>query len=216
MVPFSYQHLLATVRVPVTRSERLWKTLWPPATPGQYTLRMERGGGFQGSISLQIGQKFRQILKILPEELNSTLARSHWIISKIHTFSHTFRTRDSQTAPEVVSMVPSSYQHLLATVRVPVARPERLWKPIRPPATPGQYTFRMERGGGFQGGQFRSRSPKNSVRILSILPEELNSTLARNHLIFVKFSLSVTQFERETLRSLRRSFRWVLSATNTY
>ena len=46
MVPFSYQHLLATVRVPVTRPERLWKTLWPPATPGQYTLRMERGGGF--------------------------------------------------------------------------------------------------------------------------------------------------------------------------
>ena len=105
-----------------------------------------------GSISLQIAKKFRQILKILPEELNSTLARSHWIISKIHTFSHTFRTRDSQTAPEVVSMVPSSYQHLLATVRVPVARPERLWKPIRPPATPGQYTLRMERGGGFQRG----------------------------------------------------------------
>ena len=48
MVPFSYQHLLTTVRVPETRSERLWKTLWPPATPGQYTLRMERGGGHPG------------------------------------------------------------------------------------------------------------------------------------------------------------------------
>ena len=52
MVPFSYQHLLGTVRVPETRPERLWKTLWPPATPGQYTLRMERGGGIQGGVNL--------------------------------------------------------------------------------------------------------------------------------------------------------------------
>ena len=91
MVPFSYQHLLATVRVPVTRPERLWKTLWPPATPGQYTLRMERGGGFQGSISLQIGQKFRQILKILPEELDSKLARNHCILLKFKLSVTTFQ-----------------------------------------------------------------------------------------------------------------------------
>ena len=72
MVPFSYQHLLATVRVPVARPERLWKPIRPPATPGQYTLRMERGGGLPGgSISLQIAKNFRQVLKIMPEELDS-------------------------------------------------------------------------------------------------------------------------------------------------
>ena len=92
MVPFSYQHLLGTVRVPETRPERLWKTLWLPATPGQYTLRMERGGGHPGgSISLQIAKKFRQILKILPEELDSKLARNHCILVKFILSVTTFQ-----------------------------------------------------------------------------------------------------------------------------
>ena len=75
MVPPSYQYPWSTVGVPVARLVRFWKPPPGPRSTGQHTFEWSGEGASKGAEvapkSLQIAKKFRQILKILPEELDS-------------------------------------------------------------------------------------------------------------------------------------------------